>query len=31
MERCARALMEQTLREVEFIFVDDASPDASVD
>ena len=31
MERCARALMEQTLREVEFIFVDDASPDASME
>ena len=29
IERCARSLMEQTLREVEFIFVDDASPDAS--
>lgn len=28
---CARALMTQTLREVEFIFVDDASPDASMD
>ena len=29
--RCARALMEQTLQEVEFIFVDDASPDNSMD
>lgn len=29
--RCARALMEQTLQEVEFIFVDDASPDGSMD
>ena len=30
IERCARSLMEQTLHEVEFIFVDDASPDRSV-
>ena len=31
MERCARSLFEQTLTEdVEFIFVDDASPDHSV-
>lgn len=29
IERCATALMEQTLPEVEFIFVDDASPDES--
>lgn len=29
VERCARSLMEQTLEGVEFIFVDDASPDAS--
>lgn len=29
IERCARALMEQTLNDVEFIFVDDASPDES--
>lgn len=29
IERCATALMEQTLRDVEFIFVDDASPDES--
>lgn len=28
--RCARSLMEQTLRDVEFVFVDDASPDNSV-
>ena len=28
-ERCIRSLMEQTLQEVEFIFVDDASPDDS--
>ena len=31
IERCVRSLMEQTLREVEFIFVDDASPDDSAD
>lgn len=29
VERCTRSLMEQTLQEVEFIFVDDASPDES--
>lgn len=29
VERCTRSLMEQTLQEVEFIFVDDASPDGS--
>lgn len=29
IERCATALMEQTLQDVEFIFVDDASPDES--
>ena len=29
IERCARHLLEQTLPEVEFIFVDDASPDNS--
>ena len=28
--RCVTSLMVQTLRDVEFIFVDDASPDASV-
>lgn len=31
IERCVRSLMEQTLREVEFIFVDDASPDGSME
>lgn len=31
IERCARSLMEQTLDEVEFIFVDDASPDRSIE
>lgn len=30
IERCVRSLMEQTLQDVEFIFVDDASPDESV-
>lgn len=28
--RCAKSLMEQTLEDVEFIFVDDASPDDSI-
>lgn len=31
MEKCARSLMEQTLQETEFIFVDDASPDNSAE
>ena len=31
IERCARALFSQTLKEVEFIFVDDASPDKSIE
>lgn len=31
IERCVRSLMEQTLRDVEFIFVDDASPDGSME
>ena len=31
IERCARSLMEQTLSEVEFVFVDDASPDRSIE
>ena len=30
IERCARSLMEQTLTDVEYIFVDDASPDDSI-
>lgn len=31
IERCVRSLMEQTMKEgIEFIFVDDCSPDASV-
>lgn len=28
--RCVKSLMEQTLRDVEYIFVDDASPDGSI-
>ena len=31
VERCVRNLMEQTLQDVEFIFVDDASPDGSME
>lgn len=30
IERCVVSLMEQTLNEVEYIFVDDASPDESI-
>ena len=30
IERCVRSLMEQTLEDVEYIFVDDASPDRSM-
>ena len=30
IERCASTLLEQTLKEVEYIFVDDASPDGSI-
>ena len=30
IERCATTLMEQTLQEVEYIFVDDATPDRSI-
>lgn len=30
IERCVRSLMEQTLKEVEYLFVDDASPDGSI-
>ena len=29
IERCAESLLGQTLQDVEFIFVDDASPDES--
>lgn len=31
IERCVRSLMEQTFDDVEFIFVDDASPDQSME
>lgn len=31
IERCAMSLMEQTLQDVEFIFVDDCTPDKSMD
>jgi len=31
IERCTRSLMTQTLDDVEYIFVDDASPDRSMD
>lgn len=31
IERCVRALMEQTLDDIELIFVDDCSPDRSVE
>lgn len=30
IERCAESLMQQTLQEVEYIFIDDCSPDKSV-
>jgi len=31
IERCARSLFEQTLQEMEYIFVDDCSPDNSIE
>ena len=31
IERCARSLFEQTFQNVEYIFVDDSSPDNSID
>ena len=30
IERCARSLFEQTLQDIEYIFVDDCSPDSSM-
>ena len=30
IERCARSLFEQTLDDIEYIFVDDCSPDKSI-
>lgn len=30
IEKCARSLFEQTLKEIEYIFVDDSSPDNSI-
>lgn len=30
VERCARSLMEQTMQEIEYIFVDDCTPDESI-
>lgn len=31
IEACARSLFEQTYREIEYVFVDDCSPDRSID
>lgn len=31
IERCVRSLLEQTIEDIEYIFVDDCSPDASVE
>ena len=31
IEQCARSLMEQTLQDVEYIFVDDCTPDNSIE
>ena len=31
IEQCVRSLFEQTLDDLEYVFVDDASPDASID
>ena len=31
IERCARSLFEQTYRDIEYVFVDDCTPDRSVD
>ena len=31
IERCTRSVLEQTLQDVEIIFVDDCTPDSSMD
>jgi len=31
IERCARSLFEQTYSDLEFVFVDDCSPDRSIE
>ena len=31
IEHCARSLMEQTLMDIEYIFVDDCTPDHSME
>ena len=31
IERCARSLFEQTLDDIEYLFIDDCTPDKSVD
>ena len=31
IERCARSLFEQTFDDIEYIFVDDCSPDKSIE
>lgn len=31
IERCARSLFEQTLGDIEYLFIDDCTPDNSID
>ena len=31
MERCARSLFEQTLDDIEYLFIDDCTPDRSIE
>ena len=31
IERCARSLFEQTLDDIEYLFIDDCTPDKSID